>query len=206
MNAAMMKYFFQEKRLSTVKGQCGKVVAFDPLIYTKITGDKEVVAVYWYDEGKKNQCDFSLHITPREICRRLAADPKIFRAMFLGQLKDFPRNNEFFSSIANNFHGDAERWILFAVAPAGMGTEQENGFVIPASFMSEVAISTKDGKMICPDNYVKLDEWDSAVRSLNSGRFISVAYNVETSMMNLSQGIPDLMEIEPLSSDEIDGC
>jgi len=200
MNAKMAQYFLEKDLLKLVSGK--GLIAEIPLLHVIDSG---VIAVHWYSMTKKELYDFHLCFTLDAINDKLAADPWHFRVMFLGQLKDFPQESEFHAGLVENFQGNMEKWILFAVAPIGLGPDGEGG-TIPVSFATEVILLAEGGKRIRPDAYLNLDEWGVAVGKLNPRpRRHHIGHAVETALMDHSRGLPDFMLIEPLGSGEIDG-
>ncbi|MCK9379272.1 MAG: hypothetical protein M0P97_03990 [Candidatus Moranbacteria bacterium] len=192
MRAKMLAYFLSKGLVTLGAGYVP--VASVPIIYVSEEGEgEEFIVVYWYDVAKDHQYEFRLCVSPDDIDKQYAADPKNFHVVFLGQLKDLPNDHEFFSEAVEYFNGDEEKWILLAFVSCGSRV----------IFMSEVVVSAEG--VINPDTYMKVDERDLAMKRLNNqDRTITVGYS-STAMMDRSRGIPDLMKIEPLSSGEIDG-
>lgn len=158
MNAKNMKFFFDLKedpiKLDGPEGL--RVVR--PLIYVEKFNGNEVIVVRWNSDKEDDPYQYEFHLvtTLDQVYDQCAADPRNFKTMFIGQLKDFPEESFFHEGICDMFEGDGEKWVIFAVAPIGLK------WGIPVHFVSEIILIGKEGRLIKPATYVKMDEWGIA--------------------------------------------
>lgn len=158
MNAKNLEFFMDKGVISfEPKNYLGSLV---PLIYVEKYNDKEIIVLNWNCSKGESQFEFHLCISLDQIYDQLAADPKHFRPMFIGQLKDFPEDNIFHEGVCAMFNGDPEKWITFAVAPIGL----RDG--IPVHFASEIILVGEGGELIRPATHVQMDEWQNATIEL----------------------------------------
>lgn len=146
------------------------------VIYTDEFNGQEVVVVHWYDEERKKQHAFHLCISPRQIEQQFAADVESFRVIFLGQVKDFPKESQFYYKIAEKFQGKNEKLIVFAAGSAGLGLD-EGGFAIPVHFAVEVIIIGSEGRLIRPETYSNPDIWFWLRSQLNRSLVSDISFS-----------------------------
>lgn len=128
-------------------------IAMVPLIYlAEINGQRMLVAE-WYDEEGFDQHQFPLFETRFGNDSRCVMCPEAFRTMYLGRLKDFPRDNVFYPEVFQILDTKKGEWIVLGVAPPLHQHFHPVGPTKPLVLISKIDITNSNQREVIPEAY-----------------------------------------------------